>query len=251
MHTYRINFYLLLSVFYAIQLNQNEILLAHNCRQDQGFLMEDPGEILATRFSKARKEAGVSRRSLARATDNSPAQIDNIENGKYVGSRHGPCLFGVGRAAEHLRVSIDHLLPSASRADAREFLLSHPGIEFPSTPISVLSEHLAFCDIYSKPSQDMTYLKRTGPKSFLVQKSGLSDPALINAEFMSWSLMRRKRVCERQMKMWKQVKLAELDFFDEDSPTLGRRYRTEFLLAACRTVDFDGEEVLAILCEPM
>jgi len=213
------------------------------------FYMENLPQIIGSRLTNARERAGLSRRALARASGTSPAKIDNLENVTYTNLKHGPCLYSVHRAAQVLNRSMSDLVPTSVKPDVMAFLRCHPGQDEPDTPISVFAEFLDFCDVYSEPKKGNTFLKRAGSESFLVKKSGLTDPVLINSEFSSWSKSRRKKVFNRQHRAWCQVKLSELDFFTEESNVLNKRYTAEFMLGACRARDFDGEPVLVILCE--
>ena len=68
---------------------------------------------------------------------------------------------------------------------------------------------------------------------------------------MTWSAARRRKTYQRQRLAWEAVQLAELDFIDEQSLILDATVQTPYMFSACRVVDFDGEPVLTVFCEPM
>jgi transcriptional regulator with XRE-family HTH domain len=206
-------------------------------------------ETFNSRFKLAyEKSQASSLRSLAKMSGNSPAMMNKIANGDY-SQNNGPGLFAIHRLADAMGVTLDDLVPLYQRPTIQEFIDCHPGIDTPNVSIDAFSRLLPHCDVYHRPENGITSIKRTGPESLVRRKTGLSDPALIQSEYLSWSAARRKRIFERQERAWEQAVLAELDFFNEMSSVLNKQYRIPFWLGICRAVDVDGEEVLIIFCE--
>lgn len=213
--------------------------------------MKDPSDTLSRRFTDAlARSEFASLRDLARASGNSVAMLSNLINGKST-AKHGPGLFAVNKAAQAMGLTLNDILPPETGPTVQEFLKRHPGPQHPNTSIQVFSGQLSYCDIYREPKGGLSNIKRAGPNSLVVTQSGLSDPALIQAEYLSWSKQRRMRIFKRQRRAWDTVKLSELDYFSEDSRVLNERKRVPFFIAICRVIDYDGEPVLVVFCEAM
>lgn len=213
--------------------------------------MHDPSEILSHRFVRIFERSDFdSFRQLAEASGNSHTTIANIAAGKF-NAENGPGLFRVHRAVQAMDARLTDVVTSAGYPTVQQFLSRCPRRQDETVSIEAFGELLGFCDIYHEPIDKKTRIKRTGPKSMLVQKSRTADPEIIQSEYMSWSDTRKRRIYERQRQAWVSGRLTELDHFFEVSPLLGKRVQISFLFAACKVIDLDGEAVLAIFCEPL
>lgn len=211
--------------------------------------MVNRAQILADNFNDAlSRSEHESLRGLARASGKSVALLSNIANMKF-NPNHGPGVLGLYDAAKAMGCTLNDFLPF--NPTVQDFLRKHPGPAYPDTPIQVFGPLLPYCDIYHEPSNGLTQIKRSGGQSLLSLQSGLSDAALIQAEYLSWSDSRKRNIYLRQKRAWDSVKLAELDYFNEVSKTLNRRRRIPFFIGICRSIDFDGSPILVVFCEAM
>lgn len=200
------------------------------------------------RFNDAVKRSRLSLAQLARASSNSPSKIQSIANGDFDNSKDGPGLFGIHRATVVLRVGLDALAPpnKTLRPDVNDFLSCFEG---PDQPMSDFQSVIRFCDVYHKPMDGMTRLKRLGPGSLLVEVSNINDPALLQIEYEGWSAKRRHQISDRHVRAWTEGHCIDSEIYTADFVQTSLQPRLSLIVAACRTRDFDGEIVLLVFAE--
>lgn len=201
-------------------------------------------------WTRAVERSGLSLAHLGRLSGNSASKMQDIASGKYDEAKDGPGLFGIHRTIQPLDTSLDRLLPIGSqpRPGLNSFLSCYRG---PGTSIEKFSQVLGFCDIYRKPSRDVTNLDRLGPQSLLVQVSGISDPALLQLEFESWAASKKAKVYNRQLRAWTDGHVVDTEVYDARFERSSLHPHFALLLAACRIVDFDAREKLIVYAEPL
>lgn len=201
-----------------------------------------------TRFTRSLARSPFSSyRQLAKASDCSPSLLQSIARGDYLTSSKGPGIFGTYRAAAAMGVTLDDLVPPAARPTAARFLATYRG---KGTPILDFSPMLPFCDVYDEPRNNNTRLVRVGVNSLLAERSGMTDPQLLQLQYERWTKAKKRRIFERQRRAWDYGVLSELELFEDKFVHTSTEVRVSFILSACRVVDLDGEKRMLIFCEP-
>lgn len=209
------------------------------------------GDRLSLRVKYYREKAGYqSRRKLARDTNNSPAKIANLERGDFDVAKDGISSNALRRIADALGVTLDTLLPPKKRL-TRHGVTAALIMRFldGNSRIQQFSDLLDFCDVYDEPKDDLTYLYRVGPNSQLAKESTTTDPNLLQIDFESWSLSRRKPVFKRQRRAWDSGFILEAITFQPSYITRPKETHVALTLAAGRVLDFDGTDRLLVCCE--
>lgn len=204
--------------------------------------------VFRRRFKSAVKRSGMTLAQLARRSSNSPSKIQSIANGEFDNSKDGPGLFGVHRATTELGIGLDELAPPNKllRPDVNQFLSC---FQSPDQPISNFQSVIPFCDVYHKPLDGMTRLKRLGPGSLLVEVSNINDPALLQIEYEAWSANRRRHFSDRQVKAWTQGHYIDSEIYAADFVQTSLKPRLSLIVAACRVRDFDRKLALLVFAE--
>lgn len=212
-------------------------------------LTDDLPTVFRSRLVRSLEQSKFSSwRQVAKTSGCSPSLLQSIARGEYDNSNKGPGIFGAFRAAQAMDVSLDDLAPPNKRPSAARFLSTYRGF---ATPIHHFRDMLAYCDVYDEPRRGLTHIARLGPRSLLSERSGISDPALLQIQFARWPTARRKRIFQRQRRAWDAGVLTELEFFDVTFNHTDRDVQVAFILSACRVVDFDGVKRLLVFCEPV
>lgn len=214
-------------------------------------MQTDDGINLSGNFLRFYEASGIkSLRQVAILSNCSPSQVRNIASGAYDGSDVGPGVFQLSRLASTLGVTVGDLisrteLKTANR-DVKDFFSRYQGR---GTPIDNFSDLLPFCDVYNKPTGGRAIMERLGDRSFLVERTGITDVALHQHEYDRWPKARRKRIFSRQLRAWRLGALIEPASFDDRFATIDLEVSTSFLLAACHITDWDGAQRLLVCCE--
>ncbi len=212
-----------------------------------------PTSVLAARFRSAFQASPY--KSLRRLSDDcncAHSQAQKIWSGGFGDSSHGPGVISLWRLCTALGIGLNDLLPpppsTVDRPGVGAFFSRYQGNE---TPIGNFADIIDFCDTYRKPIRGKTRLQKVGPRSYLAEKAQTTDAVVLQLEYESWPLDRRRRIFEWHRRAWSAGATSEPDgTFMALYPSSPRVMRIPLLRAACRVVD-NSEPLLLIYCEPL
>lgn len=193
-----------------------------------------------------------SLRQLSEDSDCNPAQAGKIIRGGFDGSSDGPGLFSCYRLAESLGVGLSDILPPKHTSIGRPGVSAFFARYNRNNPrLEDFRDLLEFCDVFAEPKKGKSKILFLGRYSLLALKTDISDPAIHQAEYDSWSRERRTRIYQWQRRAWEIGALAEPEDFTGDYRSADRSIQTLILRAACRVLDDNLKPRLLVYCDQL
>lgn len=195
-----------------------------------------------------------SLRQLSIASGFSESHLHKIANGAYDNSVSGPGCFGLARASLTLGTTPDNLLgfkkPAPPELEGGPSVAKMFRCYFESGGrIEGFSEMINFCDVYGKPSNKRTHLKRVGPLSLLARTARTTDAEALQFEFEKSPPDLQSAIFEGQLRAWNAGALAEPHYMDRRMLSKPLHVRLPFIRVGCRVSTIQGDERLLIYCE--